>query len=85
MDAWQANSNGTYAISETTFYRDKGWKYYVDNFEVLDIYEKVLATRVLFPPRVDELQFTRSIGNVPVPVGTTPVITGPHDSKHGIA
>ncbi|MDE0993043.1 MAG: hypothetical protein OSA23_07695 [Rhodospirillales bacterium] len=44
---------------------------YVYKFEVLDISEKVLATRVLFHPYVDERPFTRSIGNVTVPVDTT--------------
>ena len=49
------------------------------------IHEKVLATHVLFHPLVDELRFSRSIGNVTVPVGTTSVIIRPHDSNHGNA
>ena len=84
MDATlQENSNGTYAISATTLHRDEGYKYYVNKFEVLDIHEKVLATHVLFHPLVDELRFSRSIGNVTVSVGTTSVIIRPHDSNHG--
>lgn len=79
----QANSNGTYAISATIFHKDEGWKHYADKFEVLDINEKVLATRVLFHPHVDERPFTRSISNVAVPVGTISVIIRAHDSKHG--
>ena len=72
MDATvHANNNGTYAISATTFHKDEGLERYVYKFEVLDISEKVLATRVLFHPYVDERPFTRSIGNVTVPVDTT--------------
>ena len=69
MDATvHANNNGTYAILATTFHKDEGLERYVYKFEVLDISEKVLATRVLFHPYVDERPFTRSIGNVTVPV-----------------
>ena len=72
MDATvQANNNGTYAISTTIFYKDEGLEHYVYKFEVLDISEKVLATRVLFHPHAEERPFTRSISNFTVPVDTT--------------
>ena len=79
----RANTNGTYAISATLFHKDEGWKHYADKFDVLDASGKVLASRILYHPHVDEQPFTRSIANVTVPVGTTSVVIRAHDLVHG--
>ena len=77
------NTNGTYAISATIFHKDEGWKHYADKFDVLDADGKVLASRILYHPHVDEQPFTRSISNVTVPVGATSVVIRAHDLVHG--
>jgi len=78
-----ANPKGTYAVSATIFHKDEGWSHYADKFDVLTPTGKVIATRVLFHPHVDEQPFTRSIANVQVPVGITEVVVRAHDLVHG--
>ena len=78
-----ANANGTYAVSATIFHKDEGWSHYADKFDVLTPDGKVIATRTLFHPHVDEQPFTRSIGNVQVPVGVTEIVIRAHDLVHG--
>jgi hypothetical protein len=48
---------------------DKGWDYYCDRFEILAPDGAVLGTRILVHPHDDEQPFTRSLGNVRLPVG----------------
>lgn len=78
-----ANANGTYAVSATIYHKDEGWDHYADKFDVLTPNGTVIATRILYHPHVDEQPFTRSIGNVQVPVGVTEIIIRAHDSEHG--
>jgi hypothetical protein len=78
-----ANANGTYAVSATIYHKDTGWDHYADKFDVLTSDGTVIATRVLYHPHVDEQPFTRSIGNVQAPVGTTEIVIRAHDSVHG--
>ena len=77
-----ANPNGSYTISATITHADTGWKHYADKFEVLAPDGAVLGTRVLYHPHVDEQPFTRSLGNVQVPVGVTYVIVRAADNVH---
>ena len=77
-----ANPNGSYTISATIAHADTGWKHYADKFEVLAPDGTVLGTRVLYHPHVDEQPFTRSLGNLQVPVGVTTVIVRAADNVH---
>jgi len=78
-----ANPNGTYAVSATIFHKDEGWSHYVDKFDVLTPAGKVIATRILFHPHVNEQPFTRSIADVQVPIGVTEITIRAHDLVHG--
>ena len=78
-----ANAKGTYAVSATIFHKDDGWTHYADKFDIMTPTGKVIATRVLYHPHVNEQPFTRSVANVQVPVGETEIIIRAHDSKHG--
>ena len=78
-----ANPNGTYGISATVFHKDDGWSHYADKFDILTPDNRVIATRVLYHPHVGEQPFTRSIGNVQVPVGITEIVIRAHDNIHG--
>jgi len=78
-----ANANGTYSVSASVFHKDEGWAHYADQFDVLTTQGQTIATRVLYHPHVNEQPFTRSIGNVQVPIGETEIVIRAHDSVHG--
>ena len=78
-----ANADGTYSFSATLAHRDEGWKHYADKWEVVTPEGKVLGTRTLFHPHVDEQPFTRSLARVEVPIGVIEVIIRGYDNVHG--
>lgn len=78
----RAEGTGVYSFSVTLRHADTGWDHYANRWEVLSMDGKVLATRTLFHPHVNEQPFTRSLGGVSVPVGTTTVRIRSHDSVH---
>ncbi len=67
----------------TVRHADTGWDHYADRFEVLDPDGRVLATRVLRHPHVDEQPFTRALDGVRVPAGVARVRIRAGDSVHG--
>ncbi len=78
----RANGDGTYTFSASVAHADTGWKHYADKFEVLTPGGKVLGTRVLVHPHVDEQPFTRNLGNVRIPPAVTSVIVRAWDNVH---
>ena len=78
----RAESAGTYSFSVTLRHADTGWDHYADRWEVLTMDGDILATRTLFHPHVNEQPFTRSLGGVKVPAGTTAVRVRSHDKVH---
>lgn len=75
--------DGTYTFHVTVRHADEGWNHYADGWEVLTDERTVIATRTLYHPHVDEQPFTRSLGGVTLPAGTTAVSIRAHDSEHG--
>lgn len=73
-DGWQ--------FRVTLKHDDAGWDHYANKWEVLSIDGKVLGTRVLLHPHVDEQPFTRGLSGVQVPDGTGEVIIRAYDSVH---
>ena len=67
----------------TVRHDDSGWDHYADKWDVVAPDGTVLATRILYHPHVDEQPFTRSLGGVAVPAGTSAVTVQAHDSVHG--
>lgn len=61
---------------------DQGWEHYADRWEILTADGKVLGTRVLAHPHVNEQPFTRSLSGVRIPAGVRQVIVRAHDSVH---
>ena len=61
---------------------DSGWAHYADRWEVVTLEGEVLGTRVLLHPHVNEQPFTRSLGGVAIPAGTSRVRIRGHDSQH---
>lgn len=78
----RANGDGTFSFSASVAHADTGWKHYANKFEVLTPDGKVLGTRVLVHPHVDEQPFTRSLGNVNIPAGITSVVVRAWDNVH---
>lgn len=76
-------SDGTYLVSASIRHADEGWQHYADRFEVLTPDGKVLATRVLAHPHVNEQPFTRDLAGVDIPEGIVEVRVRAHDKVHG--
>lgn len=72
----------TCRFAATVKHADTGWKHYANNFEILSLDRKILATRILHHPHVNEQPFTRSIGGVKIPLSIKKVIVRAHDSVH---
>ena len=72
-----------YAFFVTVQHADEGWEHYADRWDILTPGGKVLATRVLRHPHVDEQPFTRSLKPVSVPDSVSRVEVRAHDTVHG--
>ncbi|MDH3639214.1 MAG: hypothetical protein OES09_12255 [Gammaproteobacteria bacterium] len=73
----------TCTISATVKHADTGWEHYANHWRVLLADGTELAKRVLHHPHVEEQPFTRSLGSVIIPAGTTHVFIEAHDSVDG--
>jgi len=73
--SWRANV--------TLLHGDTGWDHYADAWRVVSPDGKVLGTRVLYHPHVNEQPFTRSLGNINIPADMTTVFVEAHDKVHG--
>ncbi|HJO75881.1 MAG TPA: hypothetical protein QGH84_11840 [Rhodospirillales bacterium] len=76
------SSGGGYYFTVTVAHADTGWDHYANKFEILSPDDKVLGTRVLFHPHVDEQPFTRGSSVISIPPGITSVIVRAWDSVH---
>ncbi len=65
--------SGGWRFDVTLAHPDSGWDHYADGWRVLDMDGNELGMRVLVHPHVDEQPFTRSLGGVQIPAGTTQV------------
>lgn len=77
------NSEGVYHFDVTLRHGDEGWDHYADRWEVMDEHGKVLGTRTLLHPHVDEQPFTRGLSGVQIPPDVKRVVVRGHDSVHG--
>ncbi len=75
---------GVYSFDVTVRHADTGWDHYADRWEVVTPDGKVLATRVLYHPHVEEQPFTRSLTGVRIPEGVARVRVRAHDKVHGL-
>lgn len=64
-DGWQ--------FDVTLSHPDTGWDHYADGWRVLAMDGTELGIRVLYHPHETEQPFTRSLGGVQIPQGTTQV------------
>ncbi len=75
--------DGRYRVEVTVRHADTGWEHYADRWEVLTPDGRLLATRVLVHPHVDEQPFTRSLSGVEIPADVSRVVVRAHDKVHG--
>lgn len=70
----QASENGgSWRFDVTLRHPDTGWDHYADGWRVLDMDGNELGMRILHHPHETEQPFTRSLGGVVLPEGTTRV------------
>lgn len=74
---------GYFDVDVTLKHADTGWDHYANRWEIIGPDGKVLATRVLAHPHVNEQPFTRSLSNVKIPGEFTWVKVRGHDLVHG--
>jgi len=76
-------SGSVCTFTVTVRHADEGWSHYADFWEVDAPDGRVLATRVLQHPHVDEQPFTRELRGVAIPADVTSVRIRAHDRVHG--
>jgi hypothetical protein len=76
-------SGDAFVVSATVRSADTGWDRYADAWEVRSSDGDVLGTRILAHPHVDEQPFTRSLGDVEIPVEIASVEVAARDSVVG--
>jgi len=76
-------SDGGYSFAVTLKHPDTGWEHYADGWEVLAPDGTSLGMRVLAHPHVNEQPFTRSLGGIVIPEGTTEVTIRARDNVDG--
>jgi len=73
----------SWSVDTTLRHADSGWDHYADAWRVVDEQGKELGRRTLFHPHETEQPFTRSLGQLTVPEGTSIVFVEAHDKVHG--
>jgi hypothetical protein len=77
------NPYGSCNFEVTIRHADEGWKHFANAYDIVTLEGKVLATRILHHPHINEQPFTRSISNVKIPKGVKSVIIRANDLLHG--
>ena len=79
----KAERDSRYSFSVTVGHADSGWEHYADRWEILAPDEQFIAARTLRHPHVNEPEFTRTLGYLPIPEEITAVIIRAHCSRDG--
>ncbi len=79
----RCNRDSVCQFTVTVRHADEGWDHYADRWEVLSEDGKVLATRILRHPHVEEQPFTRFLPGVAIPREITRVRIRARDKVHG--
>ncbi|MBV7335571.1 hypothetical protein KFU94_46470 [Chloroflexi bacterium TSY] len=79
------SANDTWSFDVTLNHPDTGWEDYTDGWHVETPEGEILGTRILFHPHVNEMPFTRSLGNMTLPEDVTEIRIRAHDLISGYA
>lgn len=84
VKAHQSN-NKTWTFAVTLKHADEGWDHYANEWQVLAPDNKILATRTLYHPHVNEQPFTRNTSGVKIPDEIKTVYVIAKDTVHGLS
>lgn len=76
------HKSNTYTFQVTVKHDDSGWDHYVNKWQVMTKDQRVLATRALAHPHVNEQPFTRILSGIKIPEGIDSVVIRAYDSVH---
>jgi hypothetical protein len=79
------NSDKTWNFQVTLKHTDEGWDHYANEWQVIAPDNKILATRTLYHPHVNEQPFTRGTRGVKIPENIRTVRVIAKDTKHGLS
>ena len=74
---------GRFDLDVTLRHADSGWDHYANRWEVLAPDGRIIATRILAHPHVNEQPFTRGLSGVRIPAEFTWIRVRGHDLVHG--
>lgn len=75
----------TCSFAVTLWHEDDGWDHFANQWDVMTLDGKLLKSRVLHHPHVNEMPFTRSLYSVIIPDDIKQVKIRAKDSVHGYA
>lgn len=79
------SSDKTWTFAVTLKHADEGWDHYANEWQVIAPDNKILATRTLYHPHVDEQPFTRNTSGVKIPDNMESVRVIAKDTVHGLS
>ena len=79
------NQDKSWKFAVTLKHADEGWDHYANEWQVIAPDDKILATRTLYHPHVDEQPFTRNTSGVKIPENMESVRIIARDTVHGHA
>ena len=75
----------TWNFNVTLKHADQGWDHYANEWQIIGPNNKILGTRTLYHPHVNEQPFTRSLGGIKIPKGLKVVRVIAKDTVHGLS
>ncbi len=75
----------TWTFAVTLKHDDKGWDHYANEWQIIDSDNKILGTRTLYHPHVNEQPFTRNLSGVKIPTTVKTVRVIAKDTVHGLS
>ena len=78
-------SDKTWTFAVTLKHDDTGWDHYANEWQVIAPDNKILATRTLYHPHVNEQPFTRNTSGVKIPATMETVRIIAKDTVHGLS
>lgn len=86
-DVWsvelEETAPGVYTVTAEVEHADDGWDHYADAWDVLTPDGKVIATRELAHPHMNEQPFIRSLSGVEIPADVVEITVRARDLVHG--
>ncbi len=79
------SSDKSWSFAVTLKHNDEGWDHYANEWQVIAPDNKILATRTLYHPHVNEQPFTRNTSGVKIPDDMETVRVIAKDTVHGLS